>query len=164
MSQQELRQSSSGHVGKSISGQQLRFFVDRSAGIRIAKGLRDFGYDIKFGGDPEFHDLTTEAVFAAAGKERRVLITHDSDFLDNSRFEPAGNPGIIVIRPNVDGSDDHTLARCLVRVLVLCNQDQSWFTNKKLDLISDRILTVSSRHSHHRYIWNTRTDRRSGSM
>lgn len=156
MRQRELSQSPLGQVDKSISGQQLRFLVDKSAGIRIAKGLRDFGYDIKFAGDPEFHELTTEALFAAAGKECRILITHDPDFLDNSRFEPAGNPGIVVIRPNVDGSDDHTLAGCLVRVLLLCNQDPSWFRSKKLDFISDRILTVSSRNSHHRYIWKTR--------
>lgn len=158
----QLNQSPLRQVGKSISGQQLRFIVDKSAGIRIAKGLRDFGYDTKFSDDLEFDDLTTETLFAAACKERRILITHNSDFLDNNRFEPAGNPGIVVIRPKVDGSDDHTIARCLARVLVLCNQDPSWFTNKKLDFISDSILTVSSRHNHHRYIWKARTDQRSG--
>jgi predicted nuclease of predicted toxin-antitoxin system len=159
MGQLELRQSRSGQVGKSIPGPRPRFLVDRSAGIRIAKGLRDFGYDVTFVGGPEFDELTAEALFAAASKERRVLITHNPDFLDNARFEPAGNPGIVVIRPQVDGADDDTVARCLIRMLLLCNQAPSWFTGKKLDFISDTILTISSPGSHRRYTWKPPANR-----
>jgi hypothetical protein len=36
-------------------------------------------------------------VFAYAWRKRRVLLTSDQDFLDDARFPPNRNPGVIVV-------------------------------------------------------------------
>jgi predicted nuclease of predicted toxin-antitoxin system len=159
MLQRELKATPAPAEQENASDRRLRFLVDESAGIQIAKGLNDFGYDAMLAGGPELHGLTTEALFDAACKEQRIIVTHNPEFLDNNRFEPAQNPGIIIIRSKVDGSDDDTVARCLLRALVLCREDPSWLKGKKLDFMSDKALTILSRGSRHRYAWKTRLRR-----
>ena len=82
---------------------KARFLVDENAGIAVAKILQRSGYNAKFVEDLGLRGRSDEDVFAAAWKEKRVVITHDADFLDNNRFPPHRNPGVILIRPGSDG-------------------------------------------------------------
>jgi hypothetical protein len=50
-------------------------------------------------------------VFAAAWKQRRVILTHDRDFLDNRKFPPHRNPGVVVFVVGASGEDEDRLLR-----------------------------------------------------
>jgi predicted nuclease of predicted toxin-antitoxin system len=101
---------------------KARFLVDESAGLGVAKFLQSRGYNTRFVEDLGLRGRSDEDVFATAWKEKRILVTHDTDFLDNKRFPPNRNPGIIVVRPGASGHDDYGLLRCLVRALTFHRQ------------------------------------------
>ena len=70
-------------------------------------------------------------MFAAAWSEGQVVVTHDADFLDNRRFPPHRNPGVILIRPGADGRDDQGRIRCLAKALRIAGDNDSWSQGKK---------------------------------
>ena len=80
-----------------------------------------------------------EDVFAAAWKGGRIVVTHDADFLDNRRFPPHRNPGVILIRLGADGRDDQGLIRCLLKASLIAGDNASWFQGKKLEFASEEI-------------------------
>lgn len=55
----------------------------------------------------DVHDVHDEGLVAAADaelqaaceRERRILVTLDTDFADTRRYDPAKSPGVIVLRP-----------------------------------------------------------------
>ncbi len=95
-----------------------------------------------------------EDVLAAAWKDKRVLVTHDADFLDDLRFPPHRNPGIIVIRPGASGRDNDGLLLCLRKALLIAGTNAPWFIGKKLDFKSEDALTITSlRGGRNRYLW-----------
>jgi len=113
---------------------KARVLVDESAGIGVAKILQRLGYNTKFVADLGLVGRSDEDVFAAAWKDKRVLITHDGDFLDNHRFPPHRNPGVVLIRPGSEGHDNQGLVRCLAKATLLGGKNAAWFRGKKLDL------------------------------
>ena len=79
-----------------------RFLIDESLGIDVAKYLRGKGYNAEFVGDVGLAGHSDEDVFAFAWRERRMLWTHDRDFLDDAKFPEHRNPGVVVL-PGGDG-------------------------------------------------------------
>jgi predicted nuclease of predicted toxin-antitoxin system len=132
---------------------KARFLVDESVGINVAKTLQGDGYNVQYVGDIGLCGRSDEDVFAAAWKDKRVLITHDADFLDNNRFPPHRNPGVVLVRPGSDGHDDDGLIACLAKVVLLAGKNATWFQGKKLDFSSDEALTVTSQGTRQRYLW-----------
>ena len=132
---------------------KARFLVDESAGIGVAKILQGYGYNAKSVADIGLSGRSDEDVFAAAWKEKRILITHDADFLDNNRFPPHRNPGVILVRPGSDGRDDEGLVGCLWNALLLGGKNATWFHGKKLDFSSPETLTITSQNTRARYLW-----------
>ncbi|PYK16622.1 MAG: hypothetical protein DME55_11825 [Verrucomicrobia bacterium] len=47
--------------------------------------------DVGLGGKPD------EDIFAFAWRDDRIILTHDEDFLDDRRFPPHRNPGVIIL-------------------------------------------------------------------
>jgi len=80
-----------------------KILVDESLGEEVAKVLRRLGYNVVFGPDVGLHGKSDEDVFAYAWRERRMLWTHDNDFLDDRRFPEHRNPGVVVL-PGGDGN------------------------------------------------------------
>jgi predicted nuclease of predicted toxin-antitoxin system len=132
---------------------KARFLVDENAGIEVAKFLQNSGYNAKFVADLGLRGRSDEDVFAAAWKNKRVVITHDADFLDNNRFPPNRNPGVVLIRPGSVGRDDERLLRCLVKAVLLAGNNATWFQGKKLDFSSDEALAITSQGGRQRYLW-----------
>jgi hypothetical protein len=83
-----------------------------------------------------------EDVFAAAWNEQRVIVTHDVDFLDNRRFPPNRNPGIIRIGPGADGEDDEGLRKCLAIAMIIAGISTTWWTSVKLDFSSPEYFAL----------------------
>src|ERR1700719_153598 len=131
---------------------KARFIVDDSAGSEVAKALQGCGYNVKRLVDSGVRAQSDDELFTAAGKDNRVIVTHNQDFLDNCRFPPTTNPGVIVIRTHNNTSDEG-VAHCLVKALRLSGDDAAWFRGKKLDFASDQALTITSPGSRHRYVW-----------
>jgi hypothetical protein len=90
---------------------KTRFLVDESLGIGVAKVLRDFGFNAVFAPDLGLGGNCDKDVFAYAWRQDRIILTHDADFLDDRRFPPPRNPGLVIL-PGASG-----LARGLVDAL-----------------------------------------------
>jgi predicted nuclease of predicted toxin-antitoxin system len=81
---------------------KTRLLIDESLGARVAEYLRDRGFNALFVADVGRAGRADEDVFAYAWRKRRMLWTHDRDFLDDNRFPEHRNPGLVVL-PGGDG-------------------------------------------------------------
>jgi predicted nuclease of predicted toxin-antitoxin system len=64
---------------------KTRFLVDESLGVEVARYLRGKGYNALFVRDVDLVGHSDEDIFAYAWREKRMLWTHDRDFLDDVR-------------------------------------------------------------------------------
>jgi predicted nuclease of predicted toxin-antitoxin system len=76
---------------------RCRFLVDESLGREMAIYLRTRGYNTKFAADVGLSGRADEEVLAYAWRDHRMLLTHDRDFLDDTRFPEHRNPGIVIL-------------------------------------------------------------------
>ncbi len=90
---------------------RVRFLVDESLGVDAARVLREHGWNAKFVSELQLRGMEDKAVFATAWKYKRVILTHDRDFLDNRKFPPHRNPGVVVFVVGASGEDDERLIR-----------------------------------------------------
>lgn len=137
---------------------KARFLVDESAGKNVAEFLRDGGYNTKYVGEEGLEGHPDEDVYAFAWKENRIVVTHDPDFLDDRRFPPNRNPGIVLVRPGSSGRNDHGLFACLVKATLIAGSNAMWFRGKKLDFSSESNLTITSQGTRQRYLWERNQD------
>ena len=79
-------------------------------------------------------------VLAFAWKEQRILLTHDFDFLDDSRFPFHRNPGLVILPP-VTGS---TLgfADAINGVLELIGPLSKAYRGFKIRIAEDGVWTI----------------------
>ena len=56
-----------------------KFLVDESSGSRLAKSLKEKGYDTIYCGD-YYSGVPDEEIIKKAKKEKRIIITNDKDF------------------------------------------------------------------------------------
>lgn len=120
---------------------EVRLLVDENAGPEVAEFLSD-AFNVKYVAELKLQGRPDEDVFAAAWREKRVIVTHDSDFLDNRRFPPHRTAGIIRIGPGADGRNDEGLRKCLVNALLIARYEATWYIGKKLDFTSEEHVTV----------------------
>jgi len=83
---------------------RTRFLIDESLGVDVARYLCEKGYNVEFVSDVGLGGHSDEDVFAYAWREKRMLWTHDRDFLDDTRFPEHRNPGVVVL-PGGDGDN-----------------------------------------------------------
>ena len=76
---------------------KARFLIDESVGMEVARWIRDRGWNVCYVDDVGLLGRSDEEVLAFAWKEQRILLTHDFDFLDDSRFPFNRNPGLVVL-------------------------------------------------------------------
>jgi predicted nuclease of predicted toxin-antitoxin system len=93
--------------------------VDESLGKDAVRVLRENRWNAKFASDLGLIGKSDDAVFAAAWKQKRVILTHDRDFLDNRRFPFHRNPGIIVFAVGASGEDDEGLIASFMKMQAL---------------------------------------------
>ncbi len=137
---------------------KARFLVDESMGTNIAKYLSEQGYNTKYVGDEGLEARSDEDVFAFAWKEKRIIVTHDPDFLDDRRFPPHRNPGTVLVRPGSSGRDDYGLLVCLYKAIQIAGDTAKWFEGKKLDFASKDTLVITSPGTRQKYLWERNRD------
>ena len=117
-----------------------KFLVDESLGAEVTRLLRKSGwnatdvFELGINGQPD------ENVFAKAKSQDRILLTHDRDFLNNHRFPPRLNPGIVVL-PGGDG-DRRALVNALDELLVIIGETRELWRATKIEISSQSEWTV----------------------
>jgi predicted nuclease of predicted toxin-antitoxin system len=79
-----------------------RFLIDESLGIEAARVMRKLGWNAVFVTEVGLSGRDDADVYAYAWRDDRILLTHDRDFLDDTRFPPHRNPGVVVL-PGASG-------------------------------------------------------------
>ena len=118
---------------------KARFLVDENMGNDVAVLLRDFKYNATFVGDVELIGCSDETVFAYAWKHKRILLTHDADFLDDKKFPFHRNPGVIVL-PGAEG--DGTLEPAIADLLRIVAPYGNAHIGVKITVTQDRVWTI----------------------
>src|ERR1700741_3343248 len=137
---------------------KARFLVDESMGAAVAKYLSENGYNTRYVGEEALEGHSDEDVFAFAWKSERIIITHDLDFLDDRRFPPHRNPGVIVVRPGSSGRDDYGLCVCLYKATSIAGDHAEFFRGRKFDYSSKDLLTITSQGTRQKYLWERNSD------
>ena len=108
-----------------------KFLVDENVAEYIAEDLREiWNANIEFAADVGLKGKDDSAVFAYAWRKKRVLLTHDDDFLDDTRFPANRNPGVVIL-PGGSGQE-HRLERALYIVVDLIGRDPNRWRGAKL--------------------------------
>jgi uncharacterized protein DUF5615 len=118
------------------------FLVDESAGHAVATVLREFGWNAVFGPDVGLQGRSDEDVFAYAWRENRILLTHDRDFLDDRRFPPHRNPGVVVL-PGASGSGAG-LGTALRNITGMLGTHRKAFRSFKIEISSDGVWNITN--------------------
>jgi predicted nuclease of predicted toxin-antitoxin system len=83
---------------------KTRILVDEILGQAVADYLQQNGYNAVFANDVGLSGRSDEDIFGYAWREKRMLWTHDRDFLDDARFPEHRNPGVVIL-PGGDGDN-----------------------------------------------------------
>jgi predicted nuclease of predicted toxin-antitoxin system len=86
-----------------LTAKQSKFFVDENRGREVTAFLREKKLNVRDVFEEGLVGRSDEDVMAFAWRTRCILLTHDRDFLDDSRFPEDRNPGVIVL-PGGDGN------------------------------------------------------------
>src|SRR5437773_9475836 len=108
---------------------KARFLLDENIDPAVTTLIRDSGFNVLHVEEAGLRGQPDENVFALAAKEDRLLITHDSDFMDNRRFSPQQNPGLIVI-PAAGGNRVKILAALKAVMLMVSDHRDLWHRTK----------------------------------
>ena len=95
---------------KRLSG-QAHFYADHNIDQSIVYVLRHEGFDIETAADIQAEQQPDEFQYRYAFKSKRVLLTHDKDFLDNERYLLSQTCGVVVF--NIETNDSGQIARAL---------------------------------------------------
>src|SRR6185436_2129670 len=76
---------------------KARFLVDESVDPDVAKLLTDSGWNAKHATEVGLGGHSDEDLLSFAQQDDRILLTHDSDFLNDRTFPHHRNPGVIVL-------------------------------------------------------------------
>jgi predicted nuclease of predicted toxin-antitoxin system len=121
-----------------------RFFVDESLGEEAANWLRERGYSATYAGDVGLLGHSDDDIFSYAWRERRMLLTHDRDFLDDKRFPEHRNPGLVVL-PGGDGNQEAMGVGMGMALSVFGSSPESWEKSKSVISPTGQ-MTIRHRH------------------
>lgn len=91
-------------------GGKIRFLVDESLDTTLVLALEKLGWKAESVVDVGLSGRADEDVLAHAWRKGQILLTSDKDFLDDRRFPPHRNPGVIILPNAPIDSDSFTTA------------------------------------------------------
>lgn len=119
---------------------KARFLVDESVDSHVAELIRRLGHSAVHVADVGLSGHPDENVLAYAQRGNRVLLTHDPDFLDDRRFPPNRNPGIVIL-PGADGGKRDLLI-AVNDVVTIVGQYRALWRSTKIVITRDQTWTV----------------------
>ena len=133
---------------------RTRLLIDESLGREVAIYLRSRGYSAVFTSDVGLSGRSDEEIFAYAWRHKRMLWTHDRDFLDNRWFPEHRNPGVVVL-PGGSGDSDAMAVGLNVALTVFGSGPGIWSKTKSIVSPTGEI-TIRSRDANTGKITATR--------
>lgn len=122
-----------------------KFIVDENLGPEVAKILKDLRWNVKYVSEVSLSGRSDEKVFRYASKHKRIILTHDGDFLDNSKFPFYCNPGIVIL-PGGDGNED-ALVRSISDMLIVVAPFGEIYKGAKIVFYEDREFRLEYQHA-----------------
>jgi predicted nuclease of predicted toxin-antitoxin system len=120
----------------------VRFLIDADLGAHIAPALWKLGYDAIDALALKLKHQSDEDVFAAARRERRILLTRNRAFLDDHRFPVEGNPGICILPAANDA-----LTKALANALSIVRNRGELYEGARIVVGGNGRFTIC--HHHH---------------
>jgi predicted nuclease of predicted toxin-antitoxin system len=77
---------------------KARFLLDENVPRGIFNSLLKYGFNTKSAAQLNLNHKSDQLVFQHARKRQRMLITHDTDFLNISEFPLRLSPGVIILK------------------------------------------------------------------
>lgn len=121
---------------------KARFLVDESVGMDAVRLIQDRGWNVRYVDDVGLSGRSDEEVLAFAWEEQRILLTHDFEFLDDSRFPFQRNPGLVVLPGGTDSTVG--LADAINAVLALIGPYFKAYRGYKIRITEDGVWTIRS--------------------
>ena len=119
---------------------KTHFYADQNVGVSIIEVLRHLKYEVETAAQVGGQHQIDEWHYRRAFKTKRVLLTHDHDFLDSERFPLSQTSGVIVI--NVDTDDTAKIARALEVIDTIFGGMAPYLKKRKLVVNSDYTIRV----------------------
>ena len=86
----------------------MRFKLDENLPRRARERLSQHGWDVHDTHEEQLAGALDADLQQTCERERRILITLDTDFADIRRYDPGRSPGVIVLRPH-----DQSIRACI---------------------------------------------------
>jgi|SRR5579884_1731297 len=128
---------------RSRASKKARFQLDESVDPIVADILRDRGFNVRTAAELDLIGHSDEDHLAAAKRDNRILLTHDEDFLNNRKFPPSRNPGLVIL-PGASGNLD-ALADSLQILFFLVAPYREIWRGAKIKITADSYITVWNR-------------------
>lgn len=97
---------------------QAKFYLDESVSETVGDTLRQLRYKVKSYRDFSLSGHSDEDHFALCHREGMILVTHDRDFLDPTRFPDHRNPGVVVLETDSGSEEQLIRAAYFLGILV----------------------------------------------
>lgn len=117
---------------------RAKYLVDESVGIGIYRYIQSLGHNARFG--PDLGLRTDQEVFARGWYDRRVILTHDHDFMNDREFPFNRNPGVIEL-PGASGVPVG-LREAVLTVLNIFGHVRGVFSYPKIVITADNVWHV----------------------
>jgi len=138
---------------------KTRFQADESVPDYVVDYIRSRRFNVKTATESGLKGHSDEDHLAAAHRDSRVLLTFDQDFLDERKFPPHRNPGIVVLPRGVP---DSKLGRAIGFMLTYVAPVRMAWWNATITISPDGQITVRSQESEsgRRRTWRYKVGRR----
>ena len=125
-------------------GGKIRFLVDESLDPSLVLALEKLGWKAESVVDVGLSGRSDEEVLAHAWRKSHILLTSDKDFLDDRRFPPHRNPGVIILPNAPIDSDSFTTA--LREALYTIGPLGKSYKGCKIVISSEGVIGITSRN------------------
>jgi predicted nuclease of predicted toxin-antitoxin system len=137
-----------------LTQRRSKFLVDEGLGPGVADVLRLLRYNTIFAPDVGLGGHADEDVYAFAWRTKRVLLTHDKDFLNDRKFPFNRNPGVIVL-PGEEG-EQAPLGAAIRSMLNIFGTHGRIFPNAKIVIDSNNVWYIKNYRKEDGYIEEAR--------
>jgi predicted nuclease of predicted toxin-antitoxin system len=135
-------------------GKKARFLIDETLGESTVDALRREGWKAKSVAEVGLKGHSDEDVVALAWRDDLILLTQDHGYLDDGRFPPHRNPGIIIL-PDAP-LDSETFANSLWTAVYVFGQVREAYRHAKITVGREGELTLRQRNLNTGAMENTR--------
>lgn len=126
-----------------VRPRQCKFLLDENIRPEVADILQSKGLNVRDAEQEGLIGKDDSAVFQHARRTGRILLTHDTDYLDDRAFPEHSNPGVIIL-PGGHGNLD-TLWRALYYTIEFFSRRPESWRKSKITVAAGGEITIRTR-------------------